>query len=175
MAHSEDRFLTQLIEAQRRLYAYILTLVPQLTDADDVLQETNAVLLRKRDEFTPGTSFPAWACRVAYFEVCAYYKRQHRDRHSFASDEALLESLAAVAQERYDRQDLLLQALSRCLQGLSPQDRQMITLRYRGDASAEAIAERTGRTPGAVRQVLYRIRKSLLACIDRRLASEHST
>ena len=172
-APSGDEFLTQLFEAQRRLYAYILTLVPNLADADDVLQETNVVLLRKRDEFTPGTHFAAWACRVAYYEVCTFYKHQQRDRHEFA-DESLLEKLAEEAQPQAEGQERMLRALNVCWEKLAQQDQQLLNLRYRSDASADQIAAQTGRTAGAVRQVLYRIRKDLLACIHRRLAVEQT-
>ena len=35
------------------------------------------VLWQKLDEFTPGTDFVRWACRVAYFEVQKHRHRQH--------------------------------------------------------------------------------------------------
>ena len=170
MSDAGGAFVTQLVQAQRRLYAYILTLVPSLPDADDVLQETNTVLLRKQQEFQPGTHFAAWACRVAYYEVCAHYKRQRRDLLCLPFDERLLERLATAADERYDQQERTLSALEHCLESLSDEDRRLVTLRYRQDSSADQLAEVTGRTPGAVRQVLYRIRKSLLDCVQRRLA-----
>ena len=52
-----DAFTAQLVAVQRRLYAYILTALPNLQDADDVLQETNATLLRSRESFASGTEF----------------------------------------------------------------------------------------------------------------------
>jgi RNA polymerase sigma-70 factor (ECF subfamily) len=75
-----DVFTTHLMAVQRRLYAYILTILPNLSDADDVLQDTNAVLLRKRTQFVAGTEFGAWACRVAYFEVLALRRKRQRER-----------------------------------------------------------------------------------------------
>ncbi len=75
-----DEFTSQLVAVQRRLYAYILTILPNLADADDVLQDTNSVLLRKRKEYAAGTEFGAWACRVAYFEVLALRKKRQRER-----------------------------------------------------------------------------------------------
>ena len=43
-------FLTRVTGAQRSLYAFILTLVRQSADAEDVLQETNVVLWQKAAE-----------------------------------------------------------------------------------------------------------------------------
>jgi len=45
-------------------------------------------------------------------------------------------------------------------------------LRYAGDRSIQQIADDENRTVGAVYTALSRIRKSLLACIERRLARE---
>jgi len=168
----EDAFVNLLIEWQRRLYAFILTLVPNFSDADDVLQETNAVLLRKRHDFVAGTDFGAWVCQVAYYEVLNYRKRQGRNGRCAMLDESLLEELASEAAKRVTGQEARLTALGQCLERLSAKDRELIHQRYRLNCSAEEIAEKTGRTAGAIRQVLYRIRGDLLRCIERRLARE---
>ncbi len=170
-AGANDEFVNLLVKNQKRLYAYILTLVPNLTDAEDVLQETNTVLLRKQDEFQPGTNFGAWAARVAYLEVCAFFRKQSKTK-CFQPGDELLETLAASAESRLNESGDLLGALSHCSERLSDQDRQMISWRYRESLSARQIADRTDRTPQAIRQVLYRIRTDLLNCIRRRLAAE---
>ena len=46
-------FLPLFLKNERRLYAYILTLLPRRADADDVLQETSLVLWDKFDETEP--------------------------------------------------------------------------------------------------------------------------
>ena len=52
-------FLSRVPRAQRSLYAFILTLVRQAADAEDVLQETNVVLWRKAGEYRPDSGFHA--------------------------------------------------------------------------------------------------------------------
>ena len=44
----KERFVTSLTDSQDLLYAYILSLFPDVDLARDVLQETNLVLWRKR-------------------------------------------------------------------------------------------------------------------------------
>jgi RNA polymerase sigma-70 factor (ECF subfamily) len=55
---------------------------------------------------------------------------------------------------------------------LPPAQRQLIDLRYSGGHAMEVISEMIGRPEGSVRQTLYRIRTSLLACIEGQLKTE---
>src|SRR5437762_11195067 len=71
-------FLRLFLQNQRRLYAYILTLLPNRADAEDVLQETSLAMWDKFEASTPPTDFLAWARRVAYHKVLDFYKKTHR-------------------------------------------------------------------------------------------------
>ena len=53
----EHRFLQLFLAHERRIYSYILALVPVWADADDLLQQTSVVLWQKLDQFEPGTNF----------------------------------------------------------------------------------------------------------------------
>ena len=108
-----DGFVRALTRCQDRLYVYIRTLLPSVEAAQEVLQETNVVLLRKQAEMKPGQNFEAFACRVAYYEVLSYMRDRARDRHRF--DESLLELLAANAAQTSDKAAARLDALQECL------------------------------------------------------------
>jgi len=97
----EEQIVQQIATCQDRLFAYILTLVPHRDVARDVLQETNLVLWRRREEFAAGTSFAAWASKIAFFQVFAYRRDKGRDRHVFLSEE-LMAQLANEVQEELD-------------------------------------------------------------------------
>ena len=49
-------FVQLLTTHQSRMFAYILSLLGNRTQAEDVMQETNAVLWRKAHEFKLGTN-----------------------------------------------------------------------------------------------------------------------
>ena len=59
--NSQEQFVRNLTDCQPRLYAFILSLLPNRDDASDVLQDTNLVIWRRSAEFTDGTNFVAWA------------------------------------------------------------------------------------------------------------------
>ena len=49
----------------RRIYGFIMTLVFNHHDAEEVFQNTNVVLWNKFADFQPGSNFFAWASRIA--------------------------------------------------------------------------------------------------------------
>lgn len=56
-SQDEEEFTRLLVQNQKRIMGLILALVPNGPDADDILQETCAVLWRRFVEFEPGTNF----------------------------------------------------------------------------------------------------------------------
>jgi RNA polymerase sigma-70 factor (ECF subfamily) len=72
-------FATLITASQRKLYAYIHSLLDNSAAAWDVLQETNVVLWQKQAEFRPGTKFDAWAFTVARFQVMAWLRDRKRE------------------------------------------------------------------------------------------------
>lgn len=173
-SHTEE-FVRLLTENQRRLYVYVLALVGNGTDADEVLQDTNLVLWRKSTEYKPGTNFVAWALKTAYFEVMAFRKRQQREQLRF--DPGLVDLLSTDATVHVEGFDSRRRALATCVSQLNERDREMLHLRYGlGDGtvagSISELAQRVGRTVHATHQALHRVRMLLMDCVRRRMAAE---
>jgi RNA polymerase sigma-70 factor (ECF subfamily) len=159
-------FVTLWSAHSRRVYAYIYSLIANWSDADDIFQETTLVLMQKFDEFEPGTSFFAWACRVAYHKVLVHLKNRRFHEHI---DEPLLEVLHDRAQALSEFETVRLSALSDCLNQLPKKDRQLIELRYHGSNSVESVAVAVGRSAWTVYKALGRIHEALLNCMRRKI------
>jgi len=80
---SKATFVRLLTQSERRVYGYILKMVVDWNDADEILQETNVRLWEEFDRFQPGTDFAAWAIRVAHYQVLTWRKRRDRSRLVF--------------------------------------------------------------------------------------------
>jgi len=164
-----DEFATLCNEYERRLYTYILALVANRTETEEILQETLLVLWEKFDSFVPGTNFLAWASAVARLEVLKHRERQSRDRRLLS-----LEAVDAISAEMHvaaDVLDMRHAVLAGCLEKLSERQRSIIQQRYQAGVTVEVLAERLGRSREAVYQILSRIRRNLHECIDRAIAS----
>jgi RNA polymerase sigma-70 factor (ECF subfamily) len=163
-------FVKLLTTSQRRIFAHIVNFLPNSADAEEVLQETNVVLWSKAQEFTPGTLFSAWACKVAYLQVLAFRKRVQRNRITFSSE--LMETFAEeVAQVDY-QDDHRRALLSDCMQKLRPGDRELVSHRYIAGSTPPQIAEKTNRPLKSIYRSLGRIRILLFDCVRNKLAKE---
>jgi RNA polymerase sigma-70 factor (ECF subfamily) len=153
----------------RRVYAYVLTLVNNWADADDVFQETSATLWEKIDEFEPGTDFGAWACRIAYFKALSL-SQSHRKFE--LRDQLFMEAVEAGTAEIAAELDSRFLALQECMNKLATDDRTVMSLRYAEGRSPQQIAEQTGRSLSGIYKLLRRVHESLFKCIQRRIARE---
>ena len=165
----DARFVHELTSCQHWLRAFIRSLVTNTDDADDLLQRTNLVLWEKANDFHEGTSFSAWACQVARFEVLAFRKQHARDRHQFSTE--LIDLLADDASKHVAIAEDLRDYLESCLEEVLPEQRQLLADRYARGESVQTIADHEGRTPAAVSTALYRLRQSLMKCIRRKINS----
>ena len=169
--HDRNKQLMLLMtQHQRRIFAYIYTLVPDRHHAEDLLQETSLVICEKFNEFELGTDFVAWACQIAWWRVRAAQQKFARSKVLF--DQELLEAVAQTAAELSDELSERHVALELCLHKLPPRDREMILLRYEPGCGVEEAARRAGRSMDAAYKALNRIRKLLFDCVTHQLAAK---
>ncbi len=170
---TEETFVQLVVSHQAALHAFVLALLPGDPDADDVVQEVNTSLWKKRGEFEMGTNFKAWMFSVARFKVMALW-RDNKRRKVWAVPEETLLSLAEDAQEVcYDgAEDLRHAALRQCIQQLRPADRGLILRRYFEDYSLKQMAQEVGRKAENLKGSLHRIRLSLRGCVNRKIGVE---
>jgi len=163
-------FIRLFLRNERRVYTYILTLVPNRADADDLLQEASLVMWDKFDPTRPPDDFAAWGCRIAYFKVLDFYKKDRRGRVRFS--QAMIERVAETAVEQAGvlQLDDRREALAACLEKLRPQDHDLLSRRFAPGASVQSTAAAVGRSADAVYKALARIRQALFDCVTRSLA-----
>jgi RNA polymerase sigma-70 factor (ECF subfamily) len=159
-------FVTQVTRAQRRLHAFIVSIVWNPAEADDVLQETNLALWEKVSEFDASRPFMPWAMRFAQLQALAWLKRHRRQRVVF--DDELVRLLAdeAAAEPAFEGRRI---ALGECIQKLPAGQRDLIARRYEPEGSVNAMAVAAQTTAKAISDRLRRIRHALLQCIQRTL------
>ncbi len=167
-------FVQRLTNCQPRLHAYIMTLVLDPHQADDVLQQTNLVMWEKLDEYLDCENFDALARRVAHFQVMALRRDRGRERGRLMFDDALLERIASTAEGKTGVMLGYLAAMRDCMAKLTELQRRLVRRRYEPGGSVAIIAAESGDSPNNVSASLYRIRKLLLACIRENAAKDRN-
>lgn len=164
-----DQFVRLLTSEQIGLHRYLNSLLGDYDAAATVLQEANIVLLNKSSEFELNTNFPTWARKIAYWQALAFLRDRTRDKLVFS--EKLVNQLASRPAIHEEESEARL-ALRHCLNELSENSLELIRHRYNADLSIRLLAQKLGKNQSAVKVSLHRIRRSLLGCIKRQLASQ---
>ncbi len=154
---------------EHRFFGMICALVPNLTDAEDVLQETSTAMWRKFDQFEEGTDFAAWGLKFARLQSLKFHEKTRHNPLRFRDE--LLEQLADEAWQAAAESDFRRDALQECLCRLTDRNRELLRMRYEENQTVPAIAERIGKSIHAVYKAVSRIHDSLLDCVRRKMAS----
>jgi RNA polymerase sigma-70 factor (ECF subfamily) len=165
-------FLAQFLKAERRIFAYILTLLPHRADAEDLLQQVSLIMWEKFDAQAPPGDFAAWGSRIAYFKIRDHRRTLRRSRVIFS--DAMLERVAQALADRAVelRLDERHEAMVRCLEKLERRDRELLAERFKEGTTTRSAAERVGLSVDAFYKAMARIRRLLDDCVTRTLASE---
>lgn len=170
------RFVLMLGENQGRLFGFLYSHVLNMADAEDLYQQVAMVLWTKFDQFNHLDSeadFGAWGMRVADFTIKNFLRGKRRSKVCFSDEvmqrlvECHLSSPATAVARRAE-------ALRGCLTKLRQPDRSLLEKCYGSDTPIKEVAAAEGRSAGALYTTLNRIRRVLLACIERTLKAEAS-
>jgi RNA polymerase sigma-70 factor (ECF subfamily) len=162
-------FLRLFVRHQQEIYAYILTLVANVHDADDLFQEGLTVMWNKFDQFQEGTNFVAWAVQVMRYLILDYRRRMARSRVIQLSDE-VLESFMDRMPGLQDQMAVRLEVLNRCMDQLDPRAKRMVKMRYERNVPVVDMASRLQISARQIQRTLASINGILLRCMRRTLA-----
>jgi RNA polymerase sigma-70 factor (ECF subfamily) len=173
LAMTQDKrtldFLGLFVKHQQEIYAYILTLVPHVNDADDLFQDGMTVMWRKFDQFKSGTNFAAWGIQIMRYQILEYRRSLARSKRVMIEDslfEALLDHMPTIQDEMAMR----IEALRKCQTLLDDRAKRILKMRYEHNTPVEEVASYLKVSRRHVYHVLGQINGVLLRCMRRTLA-----
>lgn len=169
-AASQEQFLRLFLASEAEVFRYTAALVPKLSDAQEIVQQTALALWAKFDEYDPAQPFTPWACRFALNQARQWLAHRARWQSLLSGD--LAETLARRREELATEIDARFAHLASCLEQLPPANQALVEGYYYRRATVEALATESGRTVEAIYKSLQRIRQALLKCIQGALAEE---
>jgi RNA polymerase sigma-70 factor (ECF subfamily) len=141
-----------LASVQETLYRYLLSLVGEPRQAEDVLQETFIRVYRKLGWLREPQLFRPWAYRIATREAFRHLKRERRWAAQVRDEEALKAFAAPPAREEFAQVSSA--QLHESVAGLSPASRAVVVLYYLHEMSLEETADVLGLPLGTVKSRL---------------------
>ncbi|WP_113959120.1 sigma-70 family RNA polymerase sigma factor [Roseimicrobium gellanilyticum] len=164
----QEEFVLLLNGAHALLLRYVMSLVGNRHDAEDVLQRASVSMWRRFGMFEPGTDFIAWATTVAFYEVRNFQRVTGRSRLAF--DDELMQTLAAERAVQVRQWSVRAEALEVCVEKLDPASRDLVEAIYTQGQAADAVARQQGRAAQTIYNKLNFIRRVLAECVQRRMA-----
>lgn len=153
---------------QGPLRSYVASMGVPMHAVDDVTQDVFLAYHRKPEARPVEVEPLRWLKGIARHQALDWFRNA-----GHGSRAALLDLVAAhVTAEEDPAEDLRLEALRRCLEGVTGSGRELLDAHYQGNEPAESIARRRGVGAAAVRMALLRLREQLRLCVERRLVKD---
>lgn len=160
---AQQQFLSLFLRSEREIFRYVAALVPNVTDAEDIVQQTAMALWEKFDLYDPAQPFTPWACRFALNKTRQWIER--RQRWQALLEGGLAEELAQRREELRPELEIRLKHLEKCLGKLPEGQRLLVEGYYYRRDPIEVLAQHSGRTVAATYKMLQRVRQMLQTCI----------
>lgn len=161
---AQQRFLSLFLRSEREVFRYVAALVPNVADAEDIVQQTALALWEKFEAYDPGQPFTPWACRFALNKTRQWIER--RQRWQALLESGLAEELERRREELRPDLEVRLKHLEGCLGKLPEEQRGLIEGYYYHRNGIEKLSESSGRTVAATYKTIQRIRQALQACVE---------
>lgn len=142
------------------IYRYLYTRVRHQADAEDLTEQVFLKMVDSIARYRPqGVAFSSWLYRIAHNLLVDRYRRSGRDTVELSSDLHDVRPQvdpATMAQQSDDRRRLLL-----AIRRLTPEQQQIVTMRFIDGLDVDEIARLTHRRPGAIHSMQHRALASL--------------
>jgi RNA polymerase sigma-70 factor (ECF subfamily) len=169
-----EQITATLLRERLALTAYIATVTRDFHLAEDIFQDVCVKAVGKGADFASGQHVINWA-RVAGRNRAINALRA-RDGKVVGLSEEMLAALEPVWPEGEAAQgSARIEALNHCLSRLTPNNREIVRLRYFEARPCQQVADALGRKLETIYQALARIHRTLADCVLHRLSvsAEH--
>jgi RNA polymerase sigma-70 factor (ECF subfamily) len=172
LAGNKDSFEHIVRTYHRRLYYYVAGKVAETGEAEDIVQKTFVTAFRHLHEFHPDQPLFPWLRAIALNHCRNEWKqRERRARlHGRLLEVKRAELQLGWLQEPEGHHEQRVAALHECLKTLSEPEQRALHFRFVEELPLKSIGEWLGKSSDAARLFLFRIRKRLGHCVQKRLA-----
>lgn len=159
MTRFNDTFTQELQTEIPHLWRFAKSIASTAEAADDLTQTALERALRQKHQYVRGTKLRSWLFAILRNAQLDEFRKTERRGQHVPIEEWYEEAHFAPAQEKY----LELDDVARSIEGLRPEERDVLELCVFSGLSHDQIANRMGVAVGTVKSRLSRARQALAA------------
>ncbi|MBQ1667621.1 MAG: RNA polymerase sigma factor [Prevotella sp.] len=165
LAGKHDEYAYFVRQYSQALLDFTSRMVGDVSDAEELAQDTFVKAYRSLSSFAGTSSFYTWLRRIAYHESLNYLKR--RKFHWVNIDEVVMENDVSEEDLSTGKEERIL-LMEEAIDNLAPEERMLIHLYYYENIPLREIAFIMNVESNVLATRLHRIRKKLLLMIKQR-------
>ncbi len=171
----QQDFINVFLASHRVLYAYAVSITPNLNDAEEVFQETSLILWKKWQDYDSQREFLPWAFGIARIQAKNHLSKSGRQGELLGDDVAMI--VAKTFEQSNQTLDTRLEALQKCFDKLPAKQQKLLKQCYSENVGTplQVIAAEMKVTANSLYLQLKRLRELLHSCIDNALLAERRT
>lgn len=162
--HEAFQRLVEIIHYDVRVFVAVRCATEDLVE--EVVQSALITTWRVLAKYEARGTFVSWVKGIALNHLRKELSNRARSAGRDLGTLLASHDIAALDTQTEHGEDPRLERLRTCIGKLSAALRTLIELRYRDDLDLDALAERLGKTAGALAVQFHRLRKTLRVCVD---------
>jgi len=158
---NDNKFEVLLQNESKKLYNYLLRILRNKEDAEDILQETFIAFYKKMNSIKE-SSYTSYLFRTAYHKALSHIKKRDK-KNKLVTNYNEMEHFEDTSTKNNEQQNKL---VKEAISQLKPKEALLIDLQYYQKMSYKQIAEVLETTQSAVDSKLVRAKKKLIIIIN---------
>jgi RNA polymerase sigma-70 factor (ECF subfamily) len=160
-----EEYIQLITTAEPMLRVYIISMIPIVADAEDILQDTKICVWKDFSKYESGTHFGAWARRIAYHRILAFRKKKAIENKKIVFSEEFYEVVDRHTEIDESYLAERTQKLMSCINQLQAEHKKAVVLKYQKGLSIEEVSQKIQRTVAATYRLVSRVRMALKDCV----------
>lgn len=154
------------------IWKMVAALLGDRNKSENLVQQCFVNAYEHLHQYQAGRELGAWLRGIARNALREELRRSSRESQRMVHYREYLNVLYSDDGRAASEQDRLANALKDCRQGLASAAATAVELHYEDGLAMEAVAARLGRSVAATKQLLFRARAALRACVESRLSAD---
>lgn len=136
-----------------QVFRYLFSRIGNVHEAEDVTAQTFLAAFESFDKFRQDGHFASWLFGIARNKAMDHFRQRDQSSHMDGSSEIPVEDNILASMIKTEQEE----ALSKLIQALPEEDRELLRLRFLVDMSFPEIARLLHRNEEAVKKTTYRL------------------